>query len=174
MAAYLMSIMGGTAVGAAIWGKVAALTNVPTSLISAAVAGVLAMLLVQRFSVDREVLENLSPSRALTPPEHQHPEEGRVVVHVEFIIDPAKAKRFRTLMQLSRRSRMRQGALSWRLLHSMERPERYIEEIVDASWIDHLRRFDRVTADDITLRERKLSFHMLDTPPRVSRYFETD
>ena len=95
-----------------------------------------------------------------------------MVVQIEFIINPAKAKRFRTLMQASRSSRMRQGALSWRLLHSMERPERYIEEIVDASWVEHLRRFDRVTASDVTLRERKLSFHVLDTPPRVSRYFE--
>lgn len=174
MAAYLMSIMGGTAIGAAVWGKVAALTTVPTSLLSAAVAGVLAMLLVQRLSIDRQVLEDLSPSKAFEPPRNSQPEDGRVVVHIEFIIDPNKARRFRTLMQESRRSRMRQGALSWRLLHSMERPERYLEEIVDESWTEHLRRFDRVTADDVALRERKLSFHTLDTPPRVTRFFETD
>ncbi|MNT92888.1 hypothetical protein D3C72_2342450 [compost metagenome] len=77
-------------------------------------------------------------------------------------------------MQESRRSRMRQGALAWRMLHSMERPERYVEEVVDESWIEHLRRFDRVTAADVALRERKLAFHVLDTPPRVTRYFETD
>ena len=174
MAAYLMSIMGGTAVGAAVWGKVAALTSVPTSLLTAAIAGVLAMLLVQRWSVDRQVLEDLSPSKALVPPRNSQPEEGRVVVHIEFIIQPEAAPRFRALMQESRRSRMRQGALSWRLLHSMDRPERYLEEIVDESWIEHLRRFDRVTADDVALRDRKLSFHMLDEQPRVTRFFETD
>ena len=174
MAAYQMSIMGGTAVGAALWGKVAALTSVPTSLISAAITGVLCMLLVQKLFTDRQVLEDLSPSKALQPPRHSQPEQGRVVVHIEFIINPAKAKRFRVVMQESRRSRMRQGALSWRLLHSMERPERYIEEIVDESWTEHLRRFDRVTAADIALRERKLSFHMLDAPPRVTRFFETE
>ena len=172
MSTYQMSIMGGTAIGAALWGKVASLTSVPTSLIAAALTGVVCMLLVQRLFVGRQVLEDLSPSKAWTPPRHSQPEEGRVVVQIEFIINPAKAKRFRTLMQASRSSRMRQGALSWRLLHSMERPERYIEEIVDASWVEHLRRFDRVTASDVTLRERKLSFHVLDTPPRVSRYFE--
>jgi MFS family permease len=174
MAAYLMSIMGGTALGAAAWGKVASLTSVPTSLLCAALTGVVAMLLVQRLSVDRQVLEDLSPSKALQPPSNNTPEEGRVVVHIEFIINPNKAKRFRTLMQESRRSRMRQGALSWRLLHNMERPERYVEEIVDESWTEHLRRFDRVTADDITLREQKLSFHTADAAPRVSRFFETD
>ncbi len=174
MAAYQMSIMGGTALGAALWGKVASLTSVPTSLMAAAATGVLCMLIVQRVFADRQVLEDLSPSKAWTPPRHSQPEEGRVVVHIEFIINPAKAKRFRTLMQASRSSRLRQGALQWRLLHSMERPERYIEEIVDASWVEHLRRFDRVTAADVALRERKLSFHVLDAPPRVTRYFESD
>ena len=174
MSAYQMSIMGGTALGAALWGKVASLTSVPTSLLAAAATGVLCMLLVQRAVVDHQVLEDLSPSRALQPPQNHQPESGRVVVHIEFIINPAKARRFHTLMQESRRSRMRQGALQWRLLHSMERPERYIEEIVDESWIEHLRRFDRVTAADIALRELKLAFHVLDTPPRVTRFFEAD
>lgn len=173
MSAYQMSIMGGTALGAALWGKVAALTSVPTSLIAAALTGVGCMLVVQRVFLDRQALEDLSPSRAWEPPRHSQPEEGRVVVHIEYVINPAKARRFRTLMQESRRSRMRQGALSWRLLHSMERPERYVEEIVDESWTEHLRRFDRVTAADVALRERKLSFHVLDAPPRVTRFFET-
>lgn len=174
MSAYQMSIMGGTAIGAALWGKVAALSSVPVSLIAAAVTGVVCMLVVQRVFTDRQALEDLSPSKAFQPPRHSQPEEGRVVVHIEYLINPAKARRFRTLMQESRRSRMRQGALSWRLLHSMERPERYIEEIVDESWVEHLRRFDRITASDVALRERKLAFHVADTPPRVTRFFETD
>jgi hypothetical protein len=96
------------------------------------------------------------------------------VVQIEYRINPAKAKRFRTLMQESRRSRLRQGAVGWSLLHSMEQPERYVEQIVDESWTEHLRRFERVTAADVALRERKLAFHVLDQPPRVSRFFETD
>ena len=174
MSAYQMSIMGGTAIGAALWGKMAALSSVPVSLIAAAVTGVVCMLIVQRVFTDRQALEDLSPSKAFQPPRHSQPEQGRVVVHIEYLINPAKARRFRTLMQESRRSRMRQGALSWRLLHSMERPERYIEEIVDESWVEHLRRFDRITASDVALRERKLAFHVADTPPRVTRFFETD
>ena len=173
MSAYQMSIMGGTALGAALWGKVASLTSVPTSLTAAAITGVLGMLIVQRLAQDRQTLEDLSPSKAFTPPRHSQPEEGRVVVQIEYIINPSKAKRFQTLMQESRRSRMRQGALGWRLLHSMERPERYVEEITDESWTEHLRRFDRVTAADVTLRDRKLEFHVGDAPPRVTRYFET-
>ena len=55
------------------------------------------------------------------------PEAGRVVVTIEYFIDPARAPEFRALMQESRRSRLRQGALGWQLLHDISRPERYLE-----------------------------------------------
>ncbi|MPN10824.1 hypothetical protein SDC9_158121 [bioreactor metagenome] len=74
-------------------------------------------------------------------------------------------------MQLSRRSRLRQGALAWSLLHSMSQPERFVEQITDESWTEHLRRFERVTTADVALRDRKLSFHKGKEPPVVQRYF---
>ena len=73
-------------------------------------------------------------------------------------------------MQESRRSRLRQGALAWELLHDIADPGRYIEQIVDESWTEHLRRFDRVTSGDVALRERKLAFHIREAPPLVTRY----
>ena len=39
------------------------------------------------------------------------------------------------------------------VLHDIGEPGRYIEEVVDESWTDHLRRFDRVTAADAAIRE---------------------
>ncbi|NMM79205.1 MFS transporter, partial [Acidovorax sp. SRB_24] len=47
---------------------------------------------------------------------------------------------------------------------------RYVEQVTDESWTEHLRRFDRVTASDVVLRERKLAFHTGDAPPVVARY----
>ncbi len=73
-------------------------------------------------------------------------------------------------MQESRRSRLRQGALAWQLQHDLSDPARYVEQVTDESWTEHLRRFDRVTASDVVLRERKLAFHTGDAPPVVSRY----
>jgi len=173
MSIYQMSIMGGTALGAALWGQVASITTVPTSLIVAAITGVVAMLLVQRLSSsDRQIEEDLSPSQAFKAPEAtMAPEAGRVVVTIEYIIQPSQTQEFRQLMQESRRSRMRQGARGWSLLHSMSQPERFVEQIIDESWTEHLRRFDRVTAYDVSLRDRKLAFHVGEGPPRVTRYF---
>ena len=52
----------------------------------------------------------------------------------------------------------------------MSHPERFVEQITDESWTEHLRRFDRVTAADVQLRDRKLAFHIGDAPPQVTRY----
>ncbi|QNP58588.1 MFS transporter [Paenacidovorax monticola] len=171
MSIYQMAIMGATALGAAVWGQVATLTSVHLSLALAALTGVAAMALVQRLVTDRHMEEDLSPSRAFKAPVAPlPPEAGRVVITIEYFIDPARATEFRALMQESRRSRLRQGALSWQLQHDIADPARYVEQIVDESWTEHLRRFDRVTASDVALRERKLAFHTRDTPPVVSRY----
>ena len=171
MSIYQMAIMGSTALGAAVWGQVATLTSVHTSLALAAVTGTIAMVVVQRLVADRSIEEDLSPSQAFKAPvAPTPPERGHVVVTIEYFIDPARATDFRTLMQESRRSRLRQGALSWQLQHDIADPARYMEQIEDESWTEHLRRFDRVTTSDVALRERKLAFHLGDAPPVVSRF----
>lgn len=171
MSIYQMAIMGSTALGAAVWGQVATVTSVHTSLGLAAVTGTLAMVMVQRLVADRSIEEDLSPSQAFKAPvAPTPPERGHVVVTIEYCIDPARATDFRALMQESRRSRLRQGALSWQLQHDIADPARYVEQIEDESWTEHLRRFDRVTASDVALRERKLAFHLGDAPPVVSRF----
>ncbi|SEA25922.1 MFS transporter [Acidovorax soli] len=171
MSIFQMAIMGATALGAALWGQVATVASVHLSLALAALTGVVAMALVQRLVTDRHMEEDLSPSQAFKAPvAATPPEAGRVVVTITYIIDPARATEFRTLMQESRRSRLRQGALSCDLLHDLADPARYVEQIVDESWTEHLRRFDRVTASDVALRERKLAFHRGESPPEVVRY----
>jgi MFS family permease len=170
MSMFQMSIMGATATGAALWGQVATLATVQTSLTIAAITGGLAMLAAHRFVVDRSIEEDLTPSRDFkVPVADAPPETGHVMVMIKYRIDPARAVDFRALMQESRRSRLRQGALSWDLLRDITDPGVYIEQVIDASWTEHLRRFDRVTAADVALRERKLAFHIGDTAPSVRR-----
>jgi hypothetical protein len=73
-------------------------------------------------------------------------------------------------MQESRRARLSQGAIGWELLNDIGEPTRFVEEITDESWTEHLRRFHRATASDMALRERRLAFHQGDEAPRISRY----
>jgi MFS family permease len=170
MSMYQMAIMGGSALGAAIWGQIATLYTVPTALVAAAFSGVIAMMLALRLVKDQGIEEDLTPSTAFSAPVADVPPgEGRVIVTIEYRINPDDAAGFNELMQASRRSRLRQGALSWELLRDITDPGRYLEQITDESWTEHLRRFDRVTAADVSLRELKLTFHIGKTAPLVTR-----
>ena len=170
MSMYQMAIMGASALGAALWGQVATVSTVSTALLVAAASGTVTMLLAQHWVRDLSIEEDLSPSREFKMPVADAPPgAGRMVVTIEYLIDPARADDFHKIMRMSRRSRLRQGALEWELLRDVNQPGRFLEQIVDESWTEHLRRFDRVTASDVALRERKLAFHIGDGPPVVTR-----
>ena len=51
----------------------------------------------------------------------------------------------------------------------MRDPGRFVEVIVDESWTEHLRRFDRVSAADVDLRDQRRRFHIGDDAPVVTR-----
>jgi hypothetical protein len=136
----------------------------------AAGVGLLAMAAVNRLMPAQGMVEDLTPSSVFKAPQADAPPpNGHVMVLIEHLIDPVLASEFRALMQESRRSRLCHGALSWELLQDIGEPGRFIEMIEDASWTDHLRRFDRVTAGDVALRDRKLAFHVGESPPSVTR-----
>jgi hypothetical protein len=163
--------MGATASGAAFWGQVATTTSVRDSLTVAACTGVFLMVVVQHLMADRGTEEDLTPSQVLRVPDiPPPPESGRIRLSVEYLIDPSQAQDFLAVMQESRRSRLQQGALDWQLLHDISEPGRYVELVTDESWTEHLRRFDRLTAADAQLRDRRLAFHIGEGPPRVTRY----
>jgi len=171
MSIYQMALMGSSAAGAALWGQVAAMSSIHHSLAIAAVSSICLMALAQRVVADRGIEEDLTPARALQVPHAETPPQtGRIQVHIEYRIDPARTSEFLELMEQSRRSRMRQGALDWQVVRDLYEPGRIVEQITDQSWTEHLRRFDRVTADDVRLRERKLAFHIGESPPVVSRF----
>jgi predicted MFS family arabinose efflux permease/quinol monooxygenase YgiN len=170
MSMYQMAIMGAGATGAAVWGQVATVSSVQLSLILSALTGVLTMALVQRLMPAQGMVEDLTPSNVFQVPQADAPPaHGHVMAMIEYRIDPERASAFRALMQESRRSRLRHGALSWELLQDINDPGRFVEMIEDASWTDHLRRFDRVTTADVALRDRKLAFHIGESPPLVTR-----
>jgi MFS family permease len=171
MSIYQMALMGSTALGAALWGQVATWSSIPVTLAISAVTGTAAMLLAQRLRIDRGTEEELTPANVKPLPQvPEAPRPGRVQVRIAYRIDPARADEFISLMQESRRSRLRQGALEWQLLHDVYEPGCYIEQIIDSSWTEHLRRLDRASAADVALRDKRLAFHLDEGPPVVTRY----
>jgi len=85
-------------------------------------------------------------------------------------VDPARSYEFDAIMAETRSSRLRAGAVSWGLFEDIQHPGRYIEYFACDTWADYLRRFDRFTAADLRLQERRHAFHIAEGTPRVSRY----
>ncbi len=171
MSIYQMAIMGASALGAAVWGQVATAASVHAALGTAAVSCVVMMALAQRIMPEEARTENLTRTQRIQPREAAIlPGEGRVLTRIEYLIDPARAVDFLAVMEDSRRSRLRQGALEWQLMHDLDDPARYVEQILDESWTERLRRFDRITEDDVQLRDARVGFHTGPGEPRVTRY----
>jgi len=173
MAIYQMALMGGAAAGSLLWGQVAGWSSVRVAVTCAAVVGPVLWLLTRRLSVEGGADPDFSPAKPANLPMMAidvGPDEGPVMVTVEYRIDPADAAGFAEVMQKTRRARLRQGALSWGLFRDTAAPGRYIEYFVDESWVEHLRRLERFTAADAGLREKRLAFHKGEGPPMVRRF----
>ena len=93
-----------------------------------------------------------------------------MLVTTEYRIDPARSADFLELMRDTRRNRLRHGMLSWGLWRDPADPARYIEHFIDESWVEHLRHFERMSAYDQALREKRMSFHLGNGPPVVQRF----
>jgi len=171
MSIYQMGIMGATAFGAFVWGKLASLTSVPVSLACAGASMVVFSLLIRRRTL--ELTGDLTPTHPFDEPVPQLPIElgdGPIMVTIEYLVDPARRGEFEAIMAESRSARMRAGAVSWGLFEDVERPARFVEYFACDTWADYLRRFDRFTAADEELHARRHAFHIAESPPRISRF----
>ncbi len=174
MSIYQMALMGGSAAGSLLWGRVAEHGGVKEAVLAAAVFGVVVLVATRRFSVEGgEDIDFTPAAAARTAPEPAFavaPDEGPVMVTVEYQIDPTRAAAFAQVMQSTRGARLRQGALSWGLFRDVNVPGRYVEYFVDENWVEHQRRLERFTAFDADLRLQRLAFHLGPEAPVLRRY----
>jgi MFS family permease/quinol monooxygenase YgiN len=173
MAIFQMSMMGGSALGAALWGRVADWAGVHTTLVAAALTGLLTLFLAaQRFRLHEQAPAELEPARDWQAPQPAFPidsQRGPVMVTIEYQIEAHRIDEFLALMQESRRHRLRNGALAWELVRDSADAGRFVEWYLDESWVGHLRQHERLTEADVLLRAKKHALHVGASTPRVLR-----
>ena len=106
------------------------------------------------------------PSVAVEP----DPDDGPVLVLVEYRIRAEHARDFTFAMQAVRQQRLRDGALRSGLYRDPTDLGRYLETFVVESWAEHLRLHERVTVSDRIAEERARAFHTGMEPPLISHY----
>ncbi len=170
MAFYQLTYFASLGAGTALWGFVAEHVGIPRALLVAALALAMGLIVAARYPVSFGEGLNLAPSTRPIPviANEPHPEQGPVLVTVEYRIDPRRAAEFSAAMLELGRFRRRDGAVDWGLYADVVEPGRYLETFVVESWGEHLRQHERTTVADRIISERVNSFHLLDGPPPVS------
>jgi MFS family permease len=160
MAVYLFTFQGSVAAGSAIWGIAAAHSSAPRALILSS-AGIAACLLLRfPFALPRQALDLTNwnhwgkPAMFVEP----QPEQGPIMVTVEYTIDPKNAAQFLDAIYKYQRIRRRDGATRWGIFFDSEHPQHYLESFLVDSWGEHQRQHDRFTVADREFEEQVTKF----------------
>jgi Transmembrane secretion effector len=171
-----MVLFGSQAIGALLWGSVAAHAGlVPTFLIAAGLTIAGAARIRVWPLIDTR---GMGRATAIYWPEPQllvdiEPEECPVVVRTTYTVTPAREQAFLEAMSRVRLSRLRTGATQWGLFREGESENVFVELFVVPSWEEHVRQHsERQTETDHGYEEQADA--LSDPPPRTSHLVSTD
>ena len=173
LAVYQLVFQGGVALGSALWGAVASRFDLPTAFLAASFGLILGLVLTSRFRLEAGESLDLTPSLHWPEPTiiiEPSPDDGPVLVMVEYCIDPQQASEFALAMQVLRVIRLRDGGTNWGLYQDSSDVSRVVETFVVESWAEHQRQHERVTRSDRAVEEAVRSFHQGEGP-KVSHLF---
>ncbi|WP_460628222.1 MFS transporter [Intrasporangium mesophilum] len=162
MAIWTMVFTGCQAVGALIWGVVAARVGLVASFTVSALLALVAVGIGLVRRVPDAGADDLDPvaywgeARVALPPD---PATGPVQVAVSYTIALEREQQWLAAMQQLRRSRLRTGAIRWELSRDAEHRDRFVEQFWVATWEEHLRQHEgRLTGADQAVEQAALGF----------------
>ena len=169
LSVYLSVLFGSQALGAVLWGVVAAPKGVvPAFLVAAGLmlAGAATTRLwplIDTTGMDRSTVARTEPQLAFDTT----PDQGPVVVSITYTIATERELEFLQAMSRVRLSRLRTGATQWGLFREGEAPHEFVELFVVASWDEHMRQHtDRLTGTDTEYLDNARS--LSDPPARTA------
>jgi predicted MFS family arabinose efflux permease len=174
LAPYIVVFSAGMAVGSLGWGALAQHTSTTLALLVAAAGTVLAAFFGLHFRLGEAANLNVTPSGHWPQPvsvEDIAGDRGPVLVTIEYRIALNRRNEFLRLMHTLGRSRRRDGAVQWGVAEDTVQPGTYLEYFVDSSWVEHLRKHERVTEDERALQAQILALLAVpDHQPQVRHY----
>ncbi|HMI52298.1 MAG TPA: MFS transporter [Candidatus Saccharimonadales bacterium] len=170
LAIYLLVFQGSIAFGSALWGVAADHTSASSALMlsSAGIALCLVLPFAARLPEPPGSLDIWNHWGKVSMFEEPEPDEGPVMVTVEYKIDPATESEFLDAMHDYQRIRRRDGATRWGIFYDVEIQGVYVENFLVDSLAEHERQHDRFTVADRECEERVLRFAV---QPLKTRHF---
>ena len=176
LGAYLMVFQASVVFGGLLWGAVADVLGVRTTLLIAAGCLLGGVLLTGRLSLPRvdrrdlQVVPRPHPELVAEPEE----EDGPVMILVDFQTDPEHHEKFIEAMEELRVVRRRAGATRWSLFEDAERPGRFVESFVTRSWGGYLRQRSRYTTADLRILDAARALDYAPDGPKVNYFLHPD
>jgi quinol monooxygenase YgiN len=169
----IVTTQGCLAIGSAVWGAVANGVGTHWALGVSAVLVVVLQWLYRRVRVEMGEEADVVPSARL--PElaiasEPLPDDGPVLIQLEYRIDPANRDAFLKAIQQVGPTRRRNGATSWRIFRDLGEEGRFVERYVIASWAEYVRLRARMTMADSQLQQHAAALQRPGVPIRVSRF----
>jgi MFS family permease len=174
-ATVIMLSQGAIALGGIVWGFSSQAAGVKVTLIVAAVAMALSLLLAIPLSI------NFTTSLSFDPPpiscvimmplvNNPEPRDGPVAITFEIEIDRLRDREFLRLMREVRLIHRRNGAFSWRLNEDLTRSNIYRIEMMVPSWTGYLLQRERLTKAEQETINKVWRLHVGEDVPE-ERYY---
>jgi MFS family permease len=177
-ATHIMLSQGGMALGGLIWGGSAASLGVKFTLLAAAALLLSSLALAFPLSIDFTGKLNFDPAPLATYSHSllhvPHPDDGPVVITIEFQIDPTNRAKFLDRMRDVRLMHLRNGAYNWRLDEDLSEWHSFRLEMLVASWSEHLLQHERVTREEQENLEAAWNLDLRPDGPTVRHFISVD
>jgi hypothetical protein len=166
LAVYQIAVQGGLAGASVLWGWIGERYGLQPALWCGA-ASIVAGFATYRWSLAAADDVQTDPVTRPHPTVVMQvdPNAGPALVTVEYRINLDLADEFVGAMAQMRRIRLRDGAVFWGLFVDLNRPDRFVEQFITETWVEHLRQHDRMIASDMVYESRAKSFHLGDDTP---------
>ena len=170
---YMLVFQAGLSVGSLVWGELADHLTLQISLLAAAGWMLLSVLLAIPFPMRSAEGLNLDPAEPLLDaylPGDIDPDDGPVVVMIEYQVDPADWAAFRLAAEQLKRLRLRDGALRAGVFSDVTNPTVITEFFYVATWGEHQRQHHRFTREDQLVEVQVRQFHTGPGEPRITHF----
>jgi MFS family permease len=175
LAWFQSSLTGGIAVGAWIWGSVAAQHGITATFLASGAFTMLTPLLAfliplrQFRPADMEMIDlGAEPEVVLAITARS----GPIAIELDYEVNPDEARQFYRVMLKLQRARLRNGAYGWSLARDLLDPRLWTERYHLSTWLDYARLRSRFTHADRALQAAADAFNHARHDRRVRRRLE--
>jgi MFS family permease len=178
---YQLAQNGALTIGSFAWGLLGGEIGIPNTFLTAAVLGLVLMVIARHFSIEA-IVRASSPAAELPAPlpEAPAPEfvpllrnaRGRIMEMAYYRVETPQRVAFLKLMNELHHVRGRAGAVFWQVYEDVAHPEGWVEVWSMESWTEHLREAIRLSDDDKRLLTAVSVFQH--DAHRPSRYLAVD